>query len=94
MDDEKILTYLASLDAQNIKSPGISWFSMPVVLTGSDNPLLPYPVRGVLRICEQGTNLMPVHAVFHCLQLDGKLRAPVTAKNPNFRFDGTIFGAQ
>jgi hypothetical protein len=77
--------YYASLDAQQIKGAGTSWFSLLVDLYGSDtNQGWAYPVRGVIRFCEQGMDLSTRSCVFHILKQDGSLGPPCEVINPRF----------
>jgi hypothetical protein len=75
-----------SLKAHQIKCAGTSWFSLPVTLEASDNSFLTYPVDGVIRFAEQGVNLTIITAIFHRLNDDGSLGAPVGANNARFQY--------
>lgn len=86
LSHENSAKFYESMDIQQIKGAGISWFSLPVTLTASDNTYIKYPANGVIRFCEQGTNLSIIKAVFHALKADGSLGAPVEVKNPVFNF--------
>jgi hypothetical protein len=88
---EKLTTFYASLDHHQIRSMGSGiWFSLVVTLTKSENEFLSYPVKGVLRLPEQGTHLGVFSGVFHCLNEDGSLGAPVEVRHPEFTFDKGI----
>lgn len=71
---------------RNHRIKPVHWFSLPVVLEGSDNPYLDYPAQGVIRICEQGTNLSVISAIFHVLGDDGVFGPAVEVRNPRFRY--------
>lgn len=79
-----------SMANHQIKSHGISWFSLPVVLLDGDNEYLEYPAKGIIRICEQHTDLSAPSTVFHQLDRDGSLGPPVTVRHPVFRYEGEI----
>ena len=87
----RVANFFKSLDNHQIKSTGSDvWFNLVVTLTASDNPYLQYPVTGVIRVVEQGTHLGISKAVFHQLNADGTLGAPVVVDNPVFTFEGGI----
>ena len=75
-----------SLRAHQIKGQGIRGFSLVVNLMSSENDYLSYPVKGVITINEQGTDLSVSIAVFRHLKEDGSLGAPVVTKNPVFTY--------
>ena len=50
----------------------------------SDNKHLAYPVKGVLLVFEQGTDLGISQAVFHERNSGGALGAPCVVNNPKF----------
>lgn len=83
-------TFLKSLELQRISGSGTSWFSLAVTLMASDNQYLTYPVRGVIRFSEQGTDLGIRSAVFHRMDEDGRLGPPVVVRKPTFMFDGDM----
>lgn len=80
--------FFESMKHQQIKGSGTSWFSLIVTLTGSENEYLTYPVKGVIRFCEQGMDLSIIYAVFHRMDDEGRLGPPVTVSKPKFTFDG------
>lgn len=80
-------TFYKSLKNHQIKCAGTSWFSLPVILEASDNTYISYPCAGVIRFAEQSTNLNIAVAIFHAIDEQGNLGAPVSAKNPKFRYD-------
>tara|TARA_R110000868_G_scaffold300642_3_gene561084 strand:+ start:962 stop:1234 length:273 start_codon:yes stop_codon:yes gene_type:complete len=85
MTHEQKMTMYKSMEIHGIKGAGISWFSLLVDLDGSDtNQFKHYPRRGVLRFCEQGTDLSTRSCVFHLLNEDGSLGAPCEVINPRF----------
>jgi hypothetical protein len=65
-------------------------FSMVVILTGGDNDRLQYPVRGVLRVNEQNTDLRFLVCSFLPLTEDGTLGHAVSVRDPRFVFDGGL----
>jgi hypothetical protein len=71
-----------SQDAHQLKP--MQGFALPVALLSSDNTGIKYPIRGVLRIFEQGVVLGVSQAVFHAELPGGALGAPVRANNPTF----------
>ena len=79
--------FYKSMDDHQIKCGGTSWFSLPVVLEASDNEYISYPSVGVIRFAEQMTDLTIGQAIFHQMSCDGKLGAPVSVKNPKFRYE-------
>lgn len=78
------MKFLNSLQAHQIKGHGIVGFPLSVELLSSANDCLSYPVKGVIVIQEQGTDLSIISAVFHRLNDDGSLGAPVVVKRPVF----------
>jgi hypothetical protein len=80
-------TFYKSMTDHQIKCSGTSWFSLPVVLEASDNKYISYPSVGVIRFAEQATDLNITNAIFHQMAFDGQLGAPVSVKNPKFRYD-------
>lgn len=80
-------TFYQSMKDHQIKCAGTSWFSLPVVLEASDNTHISYPSVGVIRFAEQMTDLSIGQAIFHQMSYDGQLGAPVSVKNPKFRYD-------
>lgn len=79
--------YHASLDNHCIKGKGIIGFGLRVRLDASVNECIPYPIKGVLVILEQGTDLSIIKAVFHMERDDGSLGPPVTADKPVFIYN-------
>lgn len=59
-------------------------FAQVVTLLSGENHYLTFPVKGVLIISEQGTDLSILTAVFLKMETDGTLGAPVNVKNPIF----------
>ena len=87
MDEKRRARREASLAAHGIKGHGISWISLPVYLEESDNEYLAYPVRGVIRLCEQRTDLSIASAVFHCELDDGSLGPPLRVDNARWTYE-------
>jgi hypothetical protein len=85
MNAEQKSNFYESLKNHQIRGRGIVWFAQQVELTASENTFLPYPVKGVLIIAEQGTDLNPIVAIFHRLKPDGSLNAPVSVPRPEYR---------
>lgn len=79
--------FYQSMRDHQIECSGTSWFSLPVVLEASDNEYISYPSVGVIRFAEQSTDLTIAVAIFHQMASNGKLGAPVSVKNPKFRYD-------
>lgn len=79
-----------SLINHQIEGKGISGLALPVNLLSSSNEFLTYPCSGVLEILEHGADLSIVVAVFHRLNKDWTLDAPVEVKNIEFMYDVSI----
>lgn len=77
-------TFASSLASHGLRAHGVVWLPLPVIMLGCDNPHVPPGSRGVLVICEHGTDASIVVAVFHFLNADHSLGAPVSAPNPRF----------
>lgn len=86
MRHEQRMNMHRSMDHHGIKGAGISWFSLPVTLMESQNDYISYPAKGILRICEQGTDLSVIAAVFHHLKDDGSLGPSVEVRRPIFTY--------
>lgn len=81
------INFYDSLKHQQLKTQGICRISLPVTLTGSDNEYLKYPVRGVLTMLEQKTDLRMGATIFNRLLEDGSLDVPVRVSNPKFIYE-------
>lgn len=79
--------FFESLKNHQITGKGIVGFGLPVTLTDSDNQYLSYPIRGVIVILEQGTDLSIIKAVFHVRDpASDSLGPPVSVGHPRFEF--------
>lgn len=82
MNHAQTMVMLDSMKNHQITSKGIVGFAQKVTMISCDNPHIGPAAKGVLVICEQGTSLGVIVAVFHHLKDDGALGPPCMAKNP------------
>lgn len=88
-DSKRVLrmAFYESMKVHQLKTQGISGFSLQVTLTASENTYIDYPARGVLVVLEHSTDLRISQAVFHHLKDDGRLGPPVEVRRPKFIYE-------
>lgn len=82
MDKRTTFCVYASALGLKPKSGG----SLLVTVTKSDNPHFTYPVTGVVKLFEVGSDLQITTAVFHELRDNGELGAPCVMDNIEFTY--------